>query len=68
MSAFPTRTTIELRREIVDYLNDGRRLGQRLMYVGAGEEEKLRDDLSSFADAERLFADGALVVRSLEGG
>ena len=57
----------ELHRETVDYLNDGRRLGQRLMYVGAGPEEKLRDDLSSFADAGRLFADGALVVRSLEG-
>jgi anti-anti-sigma regulatory factor len=57
----------ELRREIVGYLRDGRRLGQRLMYVGSSPEEQLRRDLEELGDADRLLADGALQVASLAG-
>ena len=57
----------DLGREITDFLRDGRRLGQRLLYVGSKPEEELRDDLSTFADSERLMTDGALRVASLAG-
>jgi anti-anti-sigma regulatory factor len=52
---------------MTSYLADGRRLGQRLLYVGSSSEEELREELSGMRDAERLFADGVLGVLSLQG-
>lgn len=58
--------TDELRREITDFFNDGRRLGQRLLFVGRGPEERLRDHLAGLADASRLLADGVLKIAPLD--
>jgi anti-anti-sigma regulatory factor len=55
----------DLRRATTTYLADGRRLGQRLLYVGGRDEERLRDDLAALPGAARLLADGALQIRSL---
>jgi hypothetical protein len=56
----------ELRRVAAQYLADGVTLGQRLLYVGGGEVEKLRADLALLGGADRLEASGRLQVASLE--
>jgi ABC-type transporter Mla MlaB component len=53
------------RDAIVSWLVDGRRLGQRLIYVGGSSEEELRADLEALPGRDRLIADGALQVLSL---
>src|SRR3954447_11607656 len=51
------------RRAGIDYLEDGRRLGQRLLYVGDGEADHLRDALAELSDRDELIeADGLTVV------
>jgi anti-anti-sigma regulatory factor len=54
-----------LRGAVVDWLTEGRRLGQRLLYVGRSAEEELRGDLAGLAGRDRLLADGALELFSL---
>jgi ABC-type transporter Mla MlaB component len=53
------------RRAALEFLSDGRRLGQRLMYVGDGPPEKLRADLEPLGDFDALIERGALEVLSL---
>jgi ABC-type transporter Mla MlaB component len=55
----------QLREAVVTFLADGRRLGQRLIYVGACSEEELRSDLAALPGRDRLIADGTLQLRSL---
>ena len=47
------------------YLADGRRLGQRLVYVGNARTGDLRADLHGLEGRDALLADGALELRSL---
>ena len=56
----------ELREETAAFLTEGRRLGQRLMYVGAAPQDKLRADLERLADADEMFEQGSLVALSLD--
>jgi MEDS: MEthanogen/methylotroph, DcmR Sensory domain len=51
-----------LRHAVVEYLSDGRRLGQRLVYVGGKPEIGLRADLDGLEDVEPLLRDGGLRV------
>jgi ABC-type transporter Mla MlaB component len=55
----------EFRSAALQWLEDGLRLGQRLLYVGASEVETLRADLEGLEDAEALIASGALLLVSL---
>ena len=52
-------------RAAVEFLADGRRLNQRLMYVGGGPVEKLRADLEPLDDLDGLIDRGALEVLPL---
>jgi ABC-type transporter Mla MlaB component len=56
------RGEVELRAALVDYLGDGRRLGQRLVYVGGKPESGLRADLDGLENAEALERDGGLRI------
>lgn len=58
--------TDELRRGITDFLSDGRRLGQRLLYVAPGSEERLRRNMAGLPDVSRLLGDGVLQIASLD--
>jgi anti-anti-sigma regulatory factor len=51
----------------VRFLEDGRRLGQRLMYVGDGTVRKLLGDLDGLDDAIPMIDAGALQVVPLSG-
>jgi anti-anti-sigma regulatory factor len=51
----------------VRFLEDGRRLAQRLMYVGDGTEEKLLGDLDGLDDIIPMMDAGALEVVPLAG-
>ena len=55
----------EVREAIIAYLADGRRLGQRLIYVGGESEEELHEHLESLPGRDRLIRDGALQILSL---
>jgi anti-anti-sigma regulatory factor len=50
---------------VVEFLDDGLRLGQRLIYVGADTVEKLRGDLQGLDDVESLLGRGALQTLSV---
>ncbi len=51
----------------VRFLADGRRLGQRLIYVGDGTEEKLHGDLDGLDDITPMIDAGALQIVPLAG-
>jgi anti-anti-sigma regulatory factor len=55
----------ECRAAVVEFLDDGLRLGQRLIYVGADTVEKLRGDLQGLDDVESLLGRGALQTLSV---
>src|SRR3954465_9488769 len=48
------------------YLEDGRRLGQRLLYVGDRDAEGLRGDLAELSDRDALIEAGWLTVVPLD--
>lgn len=54
----------DFRPAAIRYLEEGRRAGARLIYVGGGSEERLREDLAELEDRDRLLDDGTLVIRS----
>jgi anti-anti-sigma factor len=56
----------EFLRAGVRYLDDGRRLGQRLLYVGDRDADRLRDDLAALADRDALMEAGWLSVAPLD--
>jgi ABC-type transporter Mla MlaB component len=56
------RGDAELRHAVVEYLTDGRRLGQRLFYVGGKPEAGLRADIDGLEAVEPLLRDGGLRV------
>src|SRR3954447_8901669 len=56
----------QFRRAGVAYLEDGRRLGQRLMYVGDCDADRLRDDLAELSDRDALMEAGWLSVAPLD--
>ncbi|MGH2963160.1 MAG: MEDS domain-containing protein [Solirubrobacterales bacterium] len=56
----------EFRAAAVEFLVDGRRLDQGLLYIGDGPEEKLRADLDSLDDLDSLIDGGTLRVLSLQ--
>lgn len=55
----------EFRAAAIQYLNEGRRLGQRLFYVGRHSTERLREEISDLEEVDRLIDEGALQVLSL---
>jgi anti-anti-sigma regulatory factor len=57
----------EFRAAIVDFLDDGARAGNRLIYVGGDPVEKLRGDLDDLDGIDSLIGDGALQILSLSG-
>lgn len=64
-ACLPFADDSEAREAIVAWLADGRRLGQRLVYVGGTSEEELREDLADLPARDRLIDDGALQILSL---
>ena len=55
----------EVRAASVEFLRDGRRLGQRLIYAGNAGEEELREDIAGLPGLDRLLVDGSLELVSL---
>ena len=64
-ACLPFSEDAEAREAIVAWLADGRRLGQRLIYVGGASEAELREDLAGLPARDRLIDDGALRILSL---
>jgi hypothetical protein len=54
-----------LRDAAVEFLGDGRRRGERMMYVGAEQVPALRDHLAALEDRDSMLGDGSLLVLSL---
>jgi anti-anti-sigma factor len=50
----------------VAFLDDGRRAGQRLLYIADRPPNELIDDLAGLDGRDALLADGGLIVRPLE--
>jgi len=55
----------DLSPSLVGFVHDGLVRGQRVRYVGNGEPEQLREDLTGLADLDRLLDIGAVEITSV---
>lgn len=55
----------EFRKRMVEFLNDGVALGQRIHYAGSASTEQLRSDLAELEDLDTLIERGVASVMSI---
>jgi anti-anti-sigma regulatory factor len=65
-ACWPYDDDAEMRQALVDFLTDGLRLKQRLIYVGSGSVEELREDIGALPQRHALVEMGMLQILSLD--